>query len=1359
MRKGEILTLLSSHNKDWWKVEINDRQGFVPAAYVKRVDPSGGEKSAISASFITVASKQNDVEDHYNRLLQLGKHRRDKLENTLKAYQLVREANDLQQTIGDSDILDNMEELIVPQNMKGVQSERKRLEDARKEQEGAKLKLAEMEVVAEKLKKSGQPEAIEKVENIILQLKKKVQRVEQIQVQKLQQLEKQDACERYYAECNEVGEWIDEKKALLAIDDLGKDLTGVQRLQRKHEALERDLVGLEEQVRKLDRNAAELIPEHPQEAENICRHQEELNQQWNLLGELANKRKLLLIAALELHKFLYEHRDLANWINTMRALVSSEELPKDVTSAEALQTQHNEHRTEIDSRDEVFKKFEDLGKELLNGKHYASDDVKEKLSSIAAGRDELLKAWNKRQVLLAQAMELQAFLRDCEQIEDWLSIREASLEAMKGSLTEEADATKTIDALVKKHDDFIRGLAVQEAKMKQLEQNAAALQETKHFASPQIAAKYSEIYERWERLKTAMSENKKQLGDVQTLHAFIRDADEMEIWINEKMQQTADLGPDVINVQAKHQRHEAFQAELAANAERLQNILAAGTKLKEKGQCQGEEAVVDQRMEALTAAWEKLVNRTAEKTAKLQEAHRQAAYTAGLKELDFWLGEAENALAIPDLGRDLASVDSLMSKHQVMLAEIDAYAERIKDLNEQADEFLTTDSQERENIRDRRNFLNDRYEKVKEDAHKRSIILAKAKRQHDFYRSLDDEEAWIKEKKTYASSEDYGRDIVGVTNLQKKHRRLEGEITAHEPAIREVQRHGEEILAESNEFDRDEIERRIRHLLESWEELLQLAAKRRRKLDESLAFQNYLDSVEEEIAWISEKLHLLGGKELGDNLASVQGLLKKHEAFETDFKVHEDRGQEVYNEGDRLIQEKNHNADQVKQRREGLQQHIVILKQTADRRKESLIENSAFLQFMWKSDVVESWIVERESLAQSTEYGKDLSSVQTLLVKHETFENALESFNGEGISTIRQLHDRLIQAKHAQSEAIKSRYKTLMERWDRLRKDADLRKTHLMELLQRYRRIEELYLTFAKKALQFNSWFENAEEDLTDPVRCNSLEEIRALREAHLQFKESLKAADTDYKALGVLDREIRSYSPEPNPYTWFTMDAIHETWQKLQKIIADREKDLEREQQRQEQNDGLRKNFSQIANSFHGWLQVNRSKLMEGVGSLEEQLEEVKLCHKEVRESKQKTKQDIEELAGEMEDRLILDNRYTEHSALALSQGWDQLDQLAMRMRHNLEQQIQARNVSGVSEDALREFSMMFKHFDKDKNGRLDHSEFKSCLRALGYDLPLTAENQADPEFETILTEVDPNRDGNVSLQEFMGFMISRET
>jgi len=93
------------------------------------------------------------------------------------------------------------------------------------------------------------------------------------------------------------------------------------------------------------------------------------------------------------------------------------------------------------------------------------------------------------------------------------------------------------------------------------------------------------------------------------------------------------------------------------------------------------------------------------------------------------------------------------------------------------------------------------------------------------------------------------------------------------------------------------------------------------------------------------------------------------------------------------------------------------------------------------------------------------------------------------------------------------------------------------------------------------------------------------------------------------------------------------------------------------------------------------------------------------------------------------------------------------------LEQQIKAKELTGVSESTLKEFTIMFKHFDKDKTGFLDHKEFKSCLRSLGYDLPVVEEGEEDTEFLNILSTVDPNGDGVVSLNEYTAFMISRET
>jgi hypothetical protein len=69
--------------------------------------------------------------------------------------------------------------------------------------------------------------------------------------------------------------------------------------------------------------------------------------------------------------------------------------------------------------------------------------------------------------------------------------------------------------------------------------------------------------------------------------------------------------------------------------------------------------------------------------------------------------------------------------------------------------------------------------------------------------------------------------------------------------------------------------------------------------------------------------------------------------------------------------------------------HLAAL---AARRKAKLMDNSAYLQFMWKADVVESWIADKETHVRSEEFGRDLSTVQTLLTKQETFDAGGKQF-------------------------------------------------------------------------------------------------------------------------------------------------------------------------------------------------------------------------------------------------------------------------------------------------------------------------------------------------------------------------------
>lgn len=60
-------------------------------------------------------------------------------------------------------------------------------------------------------------------------------------------------------------------------------------------------------------------------------------------------------------------------------------------------------------------------------------------------------------------------------------------------------------------------------------------------------------------------------------------------------------------------------------------------------------------------------------------------------------------------------------------------------------------------------------------------------------------------------------------------------------------------------------------------------------------------------------------EDFGDTMAAVQGLLKKHDAFETDFAVHRDRCEQISHGGIDLADAKNHHADSILQRCQQLQ--------------------------------------------------------------------------------------------------------------------------------------------------------------------------------------------------------------------------------------------------------------------------------------------------------------------------------------------------------------------------------------------------------------------------------------------------------
>ena len=70
---------------------------------------------------------------------------------------------------------------------------------------------------------------------------------------------------------------------------------------------------------------------------------------------------------------------------------------------------------------------------------------------------------------------------------------------------------------------------------------------------------------------------------------------------------------------------------------------------------------------------------------------------------------------------------------------------------------------------------------------------------------------------------------------------------------------------------------------ELWEELQQLVLERRKKLKGAHEIQTFNRTVEETAAWMNEKATTAQLDDYGRDLASVQGLLRKHEGLERDL--------------------------------------------------------------------------------------------------------------------------------------------------------------------------------------------------------------------------------------------------------------------------------------------------------------------------------------------------------------------------------------------------------------------------------------------------------------------------------------------
>ncbi|XP_076837918.1 alpha-actinin-4 isoform X2 [Brachyhypopomus gauderio] len=423
-------------------------------------------------------------------------------------------------------------------------------------------------------------------------------------------------------------------------------------------------------------------------------------------------------------------------------------------------------------------------------------------------------------------------------------------------------------------------------------------------------------------------------------------------------------------------------------------------------------------------------------------------------------------------------------------------------------------------------------------------------------------------------------------------------------------------------------------------------------------------------------------------------------------------------------------------------------------------------KFRQKATIHESWTDGKEAMLTQKDYERaSLSEIKALLKKHEAFESDLAAHQ-DRVEQIAAIAQELNELDYYDSPNVNARCQKICEQWDTLGALTHSRRESLERTEKQLESIDELYLEYAKRAAPFNNWMEGAMEDLQDMFIVHNIEEIQGLITAHEQFKATLPEANKEREAIQAIQAEVQKIAQYngiklagTNPYTSITPSSIDSKWEKVQKLVPQRDQALQEELSRQQSNDHLRRQFATQANMVGPWIQTKMEEIgrisIEMNGTLEDQLTHLRQYEQSIIEYKP----NIDQLEGNhqlIQEALIFDNKYTAYTMEHLRVGWEQLLTTIARTINEIENQILTRDAKGISQEQLHEYRASFNHFDKDHSGTLMAEEFKACLISLGYDVE--NDKQGDAEFARIMGIVDPNNSGAVTFQAFIDFM-SRET
>ncbi|XP_042194068.1 spectrin beta chain, non-erythrocytic 5 [Callorhinchus milii] len=933
---------------------------------------------------------------------------------------------------------------------------------------------------------------------------------------------------------------IEEKRASIP-DDIAKDLRGVQAQLRKHEAVEHELIGAEQQLQEL-LDSSDAVQERCglEASAAVPLRQQVVVDKWEALRNKVNQRREELEQACKIQHFLASARDYFSWVAALTREMKVEQSTRDAATIEANRTQHQQLRAELDAREESYQQVLSLGQEILQEEMVSAKDVREKVHALQENRRRLHRQWDERQAWLDRVYLEQVFHRDAEHLEKTMNSQEVYLRSSDLGVS-----VDQVDSLIRRHEAFEKLLASQEEKVLQLQAQAQRLQEAGGSVvgagAGEVQVRLSAVLQRRQRIKQLSTLRSHQLGIARRLAHFNQDRRQADSWITERMQKLKEsFVVEAQNLREKLkllQKHQAFEAEILAHEEIITSVTVAGEELVAGQHAQAAEIRAGVR--ALLQHWVELKAAVAAR-GKMLEDHRDfLEFLQKVDQVEAWIREKEVMINVGDVGKDYEHCLQLQKKLNEFRGagsrDITVDDAHIKAIGTLATRLERQNKEELVTVRRRKQQLNERWTNFQGNLNKYKKKLEAALEVHALIREMDEIKERMREKSAAMQGLDFGRDVASVEILLRKQKETELEITVIRDKTEALEAECRQLSTSRSPLC-DQLMQRQRELQEIWQRLQREAKLRRERLEAAYRLHRFSQSARELLDWADSVEALMAEGRLPKSKLEAESLIQEHWERRAEMQAREERFAAVQTVGTELVQCGHSAAPEIRHTLAQVQDARRALGHSWQERDLRLAEARDLQVFYGYMEQSESWLSSKEAFLANEDLGDSLLSTEILLRKHEHFEETLMG-QLEKVDVTERFCLRLKQRDHRDSENISRMCHGLLHRKKVVLEKCESRKRKLRESRQLHK--------FLRSANEAAMWL-NEKLSVTEDQSWRELSNLQGKLQKHQTTEAEVQANQNRICGISTEGEQMMQDGHYASAEIEPRFRQIEELWKKL---------------------------------------------------------------------------------------------------------------------------------------------------------------------------------------------------------------------